>query len=96
VVVGCVPEFPVDLHAGWSGTARLWCAIRICRGNGRKFRRGRKSGILSELLQHEIDHLDGDSGHRSYYGYADDVYAKKNLRRDIERGSPYAVAATKG
>ena len=55
--MGCLFEFPFDLYA--SGTASRDC--RAVPGFAREWQelRAREERNLSELLQHEIDHLDG-------------------------------------
>jgi len=83
-------EFPVDLHAGIERHRRVTVRYQTLQGQTREFKAGDERN-LSELLQHEIDHLDGILA-------IDRVVDVKTIctREEFEKryrdDSPYAVA----
>jgi len=61
------------------------CAYQDLQGERKEFRAGEERDLV-ELLQHEIDHLDGILAGGSYYGYSGTMCTREELRRDIGRG----------
>jgi hypothetical protein len=86
-------EFSVDLHAG--GAAPRDCgALPGFTGGAEEVRAGEERD-LSELLQHEIDHLDGILAVDRITDIRT-MCTREEFEKRYREGSPYAVLASKG